>query len=123
MNNADGRGHHPKAASSVSPTSSGKTKYAADESRLAYRRQVESAIKVCCLLDCDGIAVGCAEGVCGSELYGHPLAEVTEVWRDVLSQMAAQFRVVSFALGKDTPSNRRCTTGFLAEALGAKAVS
>jgi hypothetical protein len=77
---------------------------------------VESAVKLCCLLDCDGLAVGCSEGICGSEIFHHPLAEVTEVWRDVLSYTGAQFRVVSFALGKDTPLNRNCTTGFLTEA-------
>jgi len=51
------------------------------------------------------------------------MAEVVQVWREVLDKMSAQFRVIVFALGKDTPMNRRCTTGFLAAELGAKAVS
>lgn len=87
--------------------------------RVRYRAQVEAAIKVCCLLDCDGLVVGCAEGICGSEVFGHPIAEVAEVWREVLEAAASQFRVVAFALSKDTPMNTRNTASLLQEILGA----
>jgi len=114
--------HCPGALLTV-PTVSRQCVYADKSSRICYRSQVEAVVKACCLLDCDGLVVGCAEGICGSELFGHPMAEVVQLWRDVLDKAASHFRVVAFALGKDTPLNRKCTTGFLAEVLGARPVS
>jgi len=116
-------GHHPSSARQVAPTVSRRCGYADKENRVIYRGQVEAAIKAGCLLDCDGLVIGCAEGICGSEVFGHPMTEVVQVWRDVLESTSAQFRVIVFALGKDTPMNRRCTTGYLAEQLGARTVS
>lgn len=116
-------GHHPPAALLAAPTVSRKCAYADKSTRASYHGQVEAAIKACCLLDCDGLVVGCAEGICGSEIFGHPMAEVVQIWRDVLNKAGSQFRVIVFALGKDTPMNRRCTTGFLAEELGARATN
>lgn len=75
--------------------------------RARYRAQVDAAIQACCLLDCDGIVVGCAEGLCGSEVFGHPLLEVASVWREALASRAAQFRRVAFALGAPHASNLR----------------
>merc|ERR1712118_389640 len=88
----------------------------------AYRTQVESALRVCCLLDCDGLVVGCAEGLCGSEIVGHPIAEVTEVWGEALGPVADHFRRVAFALGKETPLTRRCTACLLEEKLNARVI-
>lgn len=116
-------GHHPASALLAAPTVSRKCTYADKGTRVCYHSQVEAAIKACCLLDCDGLVVGCAEGICGSEIFGHPMAEVVQVWRDVLDKAGSQFRVIVFALGKDTPMNRRCTTGFLTEELGARAIN
>lgn len=115
--------HHPPSALLAPPTVSRKCAYADKASRVCYHKQVEAVVKACCLLDCDGLVVGCAEGICGSELFGHPMAEVAQVWREVLEKAGSHFRVIVFALGKDTPLNRSCTTGFLAEELGARAVS
>lgn len=119
----ENEGHHPSATLQVSPTVCRRCSYADKHNRVCYHRQVEAVIKACCLLDCDGIVVGCAEGICGSEIFGHPMSEVAQVWRDVLDKTSAQFRVIVFALGKDTPMNRRCTSGYLAEQLGARTVS
>lgn len=94
--------------------------YAEKADRVQYKTQVESALRLVSLLDCDGLVVGCAEGIVGSEVYGHPLTEVAEVWRDALLPKMAQFRRVVFALGEQTPKNRRDTTIALAEALNAK---
>jgi hypothetical protein len=94
--------------------------YAEKADRVQYRTQVESALRLVSLLDCDGLVVGCGEGIVGSEVYGHPLNEVSEVWRDALLPKMAQFRKVVFALGEETPQNRRDTTKALAEALRAK---
>jgi len=95
-------------------------KYANKSDRVQYRAQVEAALRLVSLLDCDGLVVGCGEGIVGSEVYGHPLNEVSEVWRDALLPKMAQFRRVTFALGEETPQNRRDTTRALAEALQAK---
>lgn len=96
--------------------------YRDSSDRVQYRAQVEAVLRVCMLLDCDGLVVGCAEGLCGSEVFGHPLREVTEVWGEALGPKAAQFRRIAFALGKDTPLNTRDTAGLLAETLGAHVV-
>jgi len=80
--------------------------------RLAYKRQVEACLTACCLLDLDSLCIGCAEGVAGSALYGHPLRETAEVWREVLHEKAisasgatfgAQFKRVLFAVAEDVP--------------------
>lgn len=93
--------------------------YADKVDRVQYRAQVAAAVQACCLLDCDGLVIGCAEGICGSELFGHPLMEVGEVWRDVLSMRSAQFRRIAFALGKETPFNRKCTAAIIQDVIGA----
>lgn len=94
--------------------------YADTADRVQYRAQVESALRLASLLDCDGLVVGCGEGIVGSEVYGHPLSEVSEVWRDALMPKMNQFRRVVFALGEETQQNRRDTTRALAEALNGK---
>lgn len=58
----------------------------------------------------DGLVVGCAEGICGSELFGHPMAEVVQVWRDELDRAGSNFRAVVFALGNGHKSSKRHQT-------------
>eukprot|EP00418_Pyrodinium_bahamense_P005594 CAMPEP_0179021494 /NCGR_PEP_ID=MMETSP0796-20121207/5921_1 /TAXON_ID=73915 /ORGANISM="Pyrodinium bahamense, Strain pbaha01" /LENGTH=326 /DNA_ID=CAMNT_0020717331 /DNA_START=28 /DNA_END=1005 /DNA_ORIENTATION=+ len=79
--------------------------YKSRTDRLEYRRQVEAALKVCCLLHLDGICIGCTEGIAGSEFFGHPLREAAQVWRDALldrgpsgadAPLAAHFKRVVF---------------------------
>lgn len=93
--------------------------YAEKTDRVRYRAQVDAALQHCAALDCDGVVVGCVEGICGSEVFRHPMAEVAEVWRDSLAAHGEHFRRVAFALGKETPLNRRVTAGFLSEIVGA----
>lgn len=92
-----------------------RCRYADRADRVQLRAQVEAVLRACCLLDCDGLVIGCAEGICGSELFGHPMVEVAEVWRDALGPKEAQFRRVAFALGKDNPLNQKVTSGLLKE--------
>merc|ERR1740122_435900 len=48
--------------------------------RLRYKRQVAAAVQACALASCDGLLIGCAEGVPGGEI-----AQVgAEVWAEVL---------------------------------------
>jgi len=120
----------PRLAQRSPPSSSGGgggggrgglARYADLADRATYRAQAEAAVRLCCLLDCDGIVVGCAEGLCGSEIFGHPLTDVAEVWRDVLEATSAHFRRIAFAVGKVTSRNINGTISVLAEVLGARA--
>lgn len=97
------------------------------EGRTEYRKQVEAALRVCCLMDLDGICVGCTEGIAGSELFGQPLREVAEVWRDVLQDrslspsgtpMAAHFKRVVFCTAKSNPFSMKHTDATLRSVLG-----
>jgi len=99
--------------------------YPVKADRLEYRRQVEAVLKVCCLLDLDGVCIGCSEGVAGSELFGHPLREAAQVWRDVLQDtelqptpLAAHFKRIVFVSAKDNPQSAQRTTAVLREVLG-----
>merc|ERR1719379_1513093 len=65
------REHTPSKALTPTPTSGSGCAYADKDFRVAYHHQVEAALKACSLLDCDGLVVGCAEGICGSEIFGH----------------------------------------------------
>jgi len=101
--------------------------YTSRADRLEYRQQVAAVLKVCCLLHLDGVCVGCTEGIAGSELFGHPLHEVAEVWRDVLQDrgalgtdapMASHFKRVVFVSSKDNPHSSVRTPVVLREVLG-----
>eukprot|EP00928_Gymnodinium_smaydae_P022675 TRINITY_DN1896_c0_g5_i1.p1 TRINITY_DN1896_c0_g5~~TRINITY_DN1896_c0_g5_i1.p1 ORF type:complete len:366 (+),score=70.69 TRINITY_DN1896_c0_g5_i1:143-1099(+) len=111
----------PQQMPLLSPDGQG---YARREDRLAYRRQVEAVLKTCCLLDVDGLCIGCAEGIAGASLFGHPLREAAEVWREVLhdpglsqggTPIAAQLRRVVFALAEDVPFSATSTLSVLHE--------
>eukprot|EP00929_Paragymnodinium_shiwhaense_P012426 TRINITY_DN11960_c0_g1_i2.p1 TRINITY_DN11960_c0_g1~~TRINITY_DN11960_c0_g1_i2.p1 ORF type:complete len:368 (-),score=66.01 TRINITY_DN11960_c0_g1_i2:148-1251(-) len=92
------------------------SKYARREDRLAYHRQVEAVLRACCLLDLDGLCIGCLQGFAGSALYGHPLREAAEVWKEALldpgvspsrTPMAAQFKRIVIAVPPEAPSHLR----------------
>jgi hypothetical protein len=85
-------------------------RYARREDRLGYKRQVEAVLKACCLLNLDSVCVGCADGVAGCSLFGHPLGEAAEVWREALHEpvlagvpMAAHFKRIVFAVRTGVP--------------------
>jgi len=107
----------PQSGPVVERLSNGAHVYADRADRAAYHKQVEAALSVCCLTDCDALVVGCAEGVCGSELFGHPLHEAIEVWREVLEIRSLQFKRFAFALGKTKPSD---TSRLLVDIVGAR---
>lgn len=73
-------------------------RYEDERDRLRYRAQVQAAVEACCLLDCDALVIGCADGICGSELFGHPITECAEVWKEVLTPLLPQFKRVTFGL-------------------------
>lgn len=92
--------------------------------RLRYKRQVTSVVQACALAGCDGLLVGCAEGVLGAEAAPHPAAAAAaEVWAEVLlgegsaPGLAAHFRAVAFCLGGR--ANRRRIEATKAELLAA----
>mmetsp|Transcript_8515 Transcript_8515/g.21145 ORF Transcript_8515/g.21145 Transcript_8515/m.21145 type:complete len:135 (-) Transcript_8515:71-475(-) len=81
----------------------------AKAARLRYKRQVAAAVQACALAGCDGLLIGCAEGLLGCELFGHPSADVAaEVWAEVLlgegstPGLASHFRALAFCLGGRT---------------------
>lgn len=99
----------------------------APQDRLQYKRQVEAVLKVCALLDLDSLCVGCTEGIAGSDLFGLPLNEVAQVWREVLQDgrtsasstpLAAQFKRVLFVSSTDKPSARKRLSEVLGVSLG-----
>jgi len=97
------------------------------DNRIEYRKQVDAVLKVCCLLDLDGLCIGCSEGIVGSELFGLPLQSVAEVWRDALRDtsqsasgvpMAAHFKRVIFCCAKGNPFSMKHTAATLSNVLG-----
>merc|ERR1719245_1800684 len=72
------------------------------EARLRYKQQVLAAVQACALYHCDGLIIGCAEGILGAHL---PMVMAAEVWAEVLfgegncRSVAFNFRAVTFGLG------------------------
>eukprot|EP00428_Durinskia_dybowskii_P024341 CAMPEP_0170246998 /NCGR_PEP_ID=MMETSP0116_2-20130129/23286_1 /TAXON_ID=400756 /ORGANISM="Durinskia baltica, Strain CSIRO CS-38" /LENGTH=420 /DNA_ID=CAMNT_0010497875 /DNA_START=60 /DNA_END=1320 /DNA_ORIENTATION=+ len=74
--------------------------------RLRYKRQVAHAIQACAVTGCDGLLIGCAEGVLRGEMAPRISDTVAaEVWAEVLlgeggrPGLASHFRAIAFCLG------------------------
>lgn len=98
----------PELGAVIREDSSG-TPAALGAARLRYKRQVVAALQACALAGCDGLLIGCAEGVLGSDVAAHPAASVAaDVWAEVLlgeggrAGMAGFFKVVAFCTGGRT---------------------
>lgn len=110
--------HHPTL------THCGLGGYARRDDRLRYRHQVEAVLKTLCLLNVDAVCVGCAEGVAGAALFGHPLQDAAEAWREAIFErpvscagpaMSGQFKRVVFALAEGVPFSAVSTASVLAD--------
>jgi len=80
-----------------------------EEVRRRYKSKVIACLKACALAGCDGLLVGCAEGVLACEVYKGVSCEMAaDVWGEVLlgddetPGLARHFKAIAFCLGGRT---------------------